>query len=82
LKELINTKLGCYKNDKGGDFHGERWSSVFLTDSQVNIPINLKLLASLFFNYLDEIYKENGLTRQFLISWPAEPSKISLKLSN
>jgi hypothetical protein len=65
-KELISSRMGSYRNEKGGDFLGERWTSVFLTDSQ--------LLASLFFNYLDEIYKENRLTRQFIVNYPNEPS--------
>ena len=35
---------------------------------------NDKLISSLFINYLDHLYKENGICTDIYINWPIVPS--------
>ena len=68
LREL-KSNLNYYKNNCGGKFIGENWTSAFPTDSQ--------LLSYLSIQFMEDVYKDSYLRKLFMISFPLAPSKIT-----
>ena len=67
LRELKNN-ISQYRNNTGGKFIGEYWTSAFPSDSQ--------LIAYISLQFLEDLYKDSYLRKMFLISFPLSPSKI------
>lgn len=58
--------MAYYKNDSGGNFRDEPWITALPTDSQI--------ISSIFINYIDYLFRQNGIHRDILIKWPVAPS--------
>lgn len=69
LRELKNN-INIYRNNTGGKFIGEYWTSAFPTDSQ--------LIAYISLQFLEDLYKDSYIRKMFLISFPLSPSKCIL----
>ena len=60
--------MNGYKNESGGNFRDEQWTTALPTDSQI--------LSSIFINYIDYLYREAGILRDICIKWPVPASNI------
>ncbi len=72
LQDLKTSNFLNYKNDCGGNFKGEPWFSALPSDSQ--------LISSILIKYIEDIFRENNITKPFLVNYPLSP--ISEKNSN